>query len=86
MLKEFQTEEYLQSRIEWFWKYRQPYINNLKSEKDKEKYKKRMQELLDKNISTYEGSYDIEYCRYCYTPLPKHSVASNYGHCGYSCP
>jgi len=84
--RKYQSKEYLESRIVLFWKYRQPYMDRLPSDESKNKYKKRMQELLDKNITTYEGSYKIEYCQYCYMPLSKDSVASKHGHCGYSCP
>lgn len=82
----YNNKEYLDSNIEWFWKYRQPYINRLPSDESRDEYKKRMQDKLNKNIATYEGSYDIEYCQYCYMPLAKDSVGARHGHCGYSCP
>jgi len=82
----YQSKEYLESRIKWFWKYRQPYINRLSTDEEKDDYHNKMQELINENVNSYEGNYKIEYCQYCYMPLFKGSVSAKHGHCGYSCP
>jgi len=86
MVAPWQTEEYLQSRIEWVWKCRERIIEHMETEKEKLEYKQKIQDILDKNLSSYdEGDYKIEYCQYCHLPLKKDSVAYQHGHCGYSC-
>ena len=80
------NKEYLDSRIEWLWKYRQRYTNRLSTNELREEYINKIQNIIEFNISTYKGSYDIKYCCYCYMPLPKDSVSAKYGQCGYDCP
>lgn len=80
----FDTEEYLKTRLEWFWKCRKSIMSQMASDKEREEYKKKMQATIDTNLSTY-NDFKIEYCQYCYMPLAKDSVAYKHGHCGYSC-